>query len=204
MLSNYFKVARVAALSLFTALAVFFSVVLASANADASILFGPSFSYQSVKSTDNTGIAGGTQNSSALGADGKLGLLIEGTIFYIGGLYSYETTAASASSDAKVTGMAYGPTVGVFNGAFALLGTYIMAADRKYSVSGLDAKISGGTGFRVDMSYVAGLTGSIGVGPQLTYRSIKYTKSTPAGGVENSNTYEESSIYPSIIFWFRF
>jgi hypothetical protein len=198
MILNSLNVSRVAALSLFTAFVVFFT----SALADASILFGPSFSYQSVKSTDNTGLAGGAQNSSVLGVDGKLGILIEGTVFYIGGLYSYEST--TASSTAKVTGAAYGPTVGIFNGAFALLGTYILSADRTYSVSGSDSKISGGTGFRVDMSYVAGLTGSIGVGPQLTYRSIKYTKSTPAGGIENSNTYEESSIYPSIIFWFRF
>jgi hypothetical protein len=175
---------------------------LSSFSANASILFGPSVTYQSVKSTDNTGLASGNQNSSALGADAKLGLLIEGTVFYVGGLYSYLST--TDTPDFKVTGAEYGPSAGIFNGAFALLGTYIMKADRTYSVSGSDAKISGGTGIRVDMSYVAGLTGSIGVGPQITYRSVKYTKSTPAGGLENDNTYEETSIYPSIIFWFRF
>lgn len=181
---------------------VLVTLITFGTSAYASILFGPAVTYQSVKSIDNTGSAGGNQNTNALGADAKLGLLIEGTIFYVGGLYSYESTAGDPNM--KVVGSSYGPTVGIFNGAFALLGTYIINADRTYSVSSVDTKISKGTGFRVDMSYVAGLTGSVGVGPQVTYRSIKYAKTTSAAGIESLNTYEESTIYPSVVFWFRF
>jgi hypothetical protein len=177
-------------------------LLVGSTSAQASILFGPSVTYTTVKTTDQTGFAGGDSNTSALGADAKLGVLIEGTVLYIGGLYSYEST--TGNSNTKMTGANYGPTIGLFDGAFALLGTYIMGGSRTYSAGSVDSKISNGTGFRVDMSYVAGLTGSIGVGPQLTYRDIKYTKSTPASGIETSNTFEESTLYPSIVFWFRF
>jgi hypothetical protein len=170
--------------------------------AQASILFGPSVTYTSTKTTDQTGFLGGDSSSNALGADAKLGLLIEGSIFYIGGLYSYES--AEGDGGAKMTGSSYGPTVGLFDGAFALLGTYVMGGSRTYTTTSGDAKVDDGTGFRIDMSYVAGLTGSLGVGPQLTYRTIKYSKSTPVGGTETSNSYQESEISPSLIFWFRF
>ena len=172
---------------------------LFTTQAHASILFGPSIGYWSTKTTDQTGFLS-TTNSSTLSADGKLGLLIEGTIFYIGGMYSYQSDSTDA---VKMTGGYYGPSLGIFNGAFALIGTYILNGDRTYKQSGADYKLSNATGFRVDMSYVAGLTGSIGIGPQLTYRDIKYAKSTAPNAAETSNSYQESGVYPSIVFWFR-
>ncbi len=179
--------------------ALLFAALFAASTAQASILFGPSVSYTTTKSTDQTGFLSNVNDNVLLG-EGKLGVLIEGTVFYIGGLYSYQST----SGDTKMSGNYYGPSAGIFDGAFALLGTYVMGGERTYTVTGGEEKISNASGFRVDMSYVAGIAGSIGIGPQLTYRDIKYTKSTPTSGVESSNTYQESGFYPSIILWFRF
>lgn len=174
-----------------------------AASAQASILLGPAVTYQSVKSTDNTGFAGGNQNSNALGLDGHLGILIEGTIIYIGGVYDYLSN--TPTSDTKITGTEYGPTLGIFDGAFSILGTYLMSGQRTYTAAdGTTATLAQGTGWRADITYVAGFGPSLGVGPQLTYRTMKYAKSTPSSGTETSNTYEESSIYPSLVFWFRF
>lgn len=176
------------------------TVLFASAAAQASILFGPSVSYTTSKVTDQTGFLGGDSNSNLLLGEAKLGILIEGTAIYFGGLYSYQST----SGDAKISGQYYGPSLGIFDGAFALIGTYVLGGGRTYSVTGGDAKLNEASGFRVDMSYVAGIGSAIGIGPQLTYRDIKYAKSTGVGGTETSNPYQESGFYPSIIVWFRF
>jgi len=174
-------------------------LLFVATQAQASILIGPSVSYTTTKSTDQTGFLSNTNDNVLLG-EGKLGILIEGSVIYFGGLYSYQST----SGDTKMSGNYYGPSLGIFDGAFALIGTYVLGGERTYPVTGGENKITNASGFRVDMSYVAGLTGSIGVGPQLTYRDIKYAKSTPANSVETSNTYQESGFYPSIVFWFRF
>jgi hypothetical protein len=176
------------------------SITFAASVSQASILFGPSFSYTTSKVNDQTGFAGGNSNSNQLLGEGKLGILIEGTVLYIGGLYSYQTT----SGDTKVTGNYYGPSIGLFDGAFALIGTYVLGGGRSYTLTGGEAKLNEASGYRVDMSYVAGIGSAIGVGPQLTYRDIKFAKSTPVGGTEASNPYQESGFYPSIVFWFRF
>lgn len=176
------------------------TTTLTTTSAEASILFGPSVSYTTSKVTDQTGFLGGDSSTSSLLGEAKLGLLIEGTVLYIGGLYSYQTDGG----DSKVSGNYYGPSLGLFDGAFALIGTYVLGGGRTYTVGASEAKLGEASGYRVDMSYVAGIAGSIGVGPQLTYRDIKYAKSTPTGGSETSNSYQESGFYPSIVFWFRF
>ncbi len=181
-------------------LIAFALTLLAATSAHASILFGPSVSYTTSKVTDQTGFLGGNSNTNDLLGEAKLGILIEGTSIYFGGLYSYQ----SVSGDAKASGQYYGPSLGIFDGAFALIGTYVLGGGRTYTVTGGEAKLAEATGFRVDMSYVAAIGNAIGVGPQLTYRDLKYAKSTPVGGVETSNSYQESGFYPSIIFWFRF
>jgi hypothetical protein len=176
------------------------AVALLTSTAHASILFGPSVSYTTSKVNDQTGFAGGNSNSNELIGEAKLGVLIEGTVLYFGGLYSYQST----SGDSKVAGSYYGPSLGLFDGAFALIGTYVLGGGRTYTVTGGEAKLAEATGYRVDMSYVAGIGSAMGIGPQLTYRDIKYAKSQGVGGVETSNSYQESGFYPSIILWFRF
>lgn len=176
------------------------TTALTTATAEASILFGPSVSYTTSKVTDQTGFLGGDSNTSSLLGEAKLGLLIEGTVLYIGGLYSYQ----SVGGDSKISGNYYGPSLGLFDGAFALIGTYVLGGGRTYPLGAGEAKLGEASGYRVDMSYVAGISSALGVGPQLTYRDIKYAKSTPAGGSETSNSYQESGFYPSIVVWFRF
>ena len=172
-----------------------------SGSAEASILFGPAVRYQTLKTTDQTTFAGGSHDKKVLAADGHLGVLIEGTPLYIGGLYTYES---SNTDNDKMTGSNYGPTIGYFSGAFSVLGTYIMAGDRTYTVSNVESKLSNGLGYRVDIAYVAGLFSNVGVGPQITYRSIKYSKSQAGAAAQADNSFEETSIDPALVFWFRF
>lgn len=176
-------------------------LALVAPPAQASILFGPAVRYQTLKSTDQTTFAGGTHDKSILAADGHLGILVEGTPLYIGGLYSFENSTTDAD---KLSGSSYGPTIGYFSGAFAVLGTYLMSAERTYTISNVQSKLSNGQGFRADVSYVAGLTGSMGVGPQITYRSVKFAKSQAGAAAIGDSTYEETSIDPALVFWFRF
>lgn len=177
------------------------AIMLFATSSFASILFGPAVRYQTSKTTDQTGFAGGTHDTQSLTGDAHLGLLIEGTPLFVGGLYSLENTTTDSN---KMTGSNYGPTVGYFSGAFAVLGTYIMSGERTYTVSNVESKLTNGLGFRVDVSYVAGLFSNIGVGPQITYRSVKYSKSQAGTAAQSDNTFEETSIDPALVFWFRF
>ncbi len=183
-----------------TAVALAFTI---ATPAQASILFGPAVRYETLKTTDNgTGFAGGTNDSNQLVGDMHVGLLIEGTPVYIGGLYSYEAYKMTSSNSFK--GSSYGASVGYYSGALSLIGTYIIGGDRTYTNVNQDSKLSGGSGYRIDFAYVAGLTPAIGFGPQLTYQSIKYSKSQLFGSAETSNSFEVTSFTPGVVMWFRF
>lgn len=174
----------------------------ATTAAQASILITPGLRYSSVKSDDQTGFLGGDSDTSQLSGDGRVGLVLDDAGIYLGGLYRYE--GYTGDSDTKMTGTAYGASAGVVGRQFALIGTYILDGERTYKNGNAEAKLAKATGYQVDVMWVAGVTATFGIGPQLTYRNVKYAKSTPASAAETDNTYTETSIDPGIVLWWRF
>jgi hypothetical protein len=169
--------------------------------AEASFLFTPGVRYESVKIEDNAGIATDT-DSHALTIDGRAGIVLDVAGIYVGGLYRYEDSVSGGSN--KIKGSAYGPSAGIVTRQFALIGTYLLNGERTYSAGAAESKLSQGKGVQFDVMYVAGVTETFGIGPQLTYRDVKFEKSTPFGAVENDNTVTETTIEPGIVLWWRF
>ena len=188
------------ALIRFSVLGVLVAAALVAPKAEASILIFPAARYESLKSSDTTGLVG-NGDSRVLSADGRLGLVFDTAGIYLGGLYRYEDSMSGAN---KAKGTGYGASAGIVARQFAIIGTYILDAERTYSSGTVESKVSQGKGMQIDVMYVAGVTATFGIGPQLTYRDIKFARSTPSGGVENENTYQEKTIEPGIVFWWRF
>lgn len=172
---------------------------LASSNANASIVITPGLRYQSTKSKDANGVMPET-DTQVLAGDGRLGIAFDTAGIYLGGLYRYEQTI---SGDDKMTGTGYGASAGIISRQFAVIGTYILNAERTYKTTS-ERDLTGGTGYQVDVMYVAGITAEFGIGPQLTYRNVKFTKSQIAPAAEVETKYTETSIDPGIVLWWRF
>lgn len=178
---------------------LFVAVISAAPDAEASIVITPGIRYQSIKSKDANGVVS-ESDSQVMAGDGRVGIAFDTAGIYIGGLYRYESTV---SGDDKMKGTAYGASAGIISRQFALIGTYIMNAERKYTTSS-ELDLREGTGFQVDAMYVAGITATFGIGPQLTYRDVKFKKAQVGSAAEVDTKYQETSIDPGIVLWWRF
>lgn len=181
---------------------VFVGSVFAGSTANAELVFAPAFRYESIKSTDNSGIVG-SQDSRTLILDAKLGSAASSDGLYWGGIYRYEDTAFGGGG-AKISGSGIGPSIGYVSGAGSIIASYFILAERKLTSGGAENKLSQGAGLQIDVAWTPEISSNFGLGPQLTYRSIKYSKSQIGAGTETSNSYEETTIDPAIALWWKF
>jgi len=168
-----------------------------ASTASATIVFSPGVSY----SSNDTDTGSGTSSGSELLLDVKLGYIFP-MGFYVGGIYhNASNSAGSAVNDEKAT--AFGPSVGYFSPmGFYVTGHYFLVAERNdYGVAGGDA--SEGTGPQVDLGWVFPLTSVFSMGPQLTYRSLNYSKAD-VGGVATDIDVTRTEIRPYISLFFMF
>jgi len=193
------SVARSIRNSLVTATALLTAALtlVAPAAARADIVFFPGLGY-----TTQTEKVGGTKTTDTklIDGDGRLGWVSMSSGLYIGGMYKYED---GSGLDTKIKATSIGPSVGFISGGLAIVGTYFLQGTRDVTTSGVETQYKKGTGFQVDLAYMAGVSQSIFVGPQISYRSIKYTQSTSAG-VTSDAQYELDTVQPTLAFLFKF
>lgn len=179
---------------LFTSLMfLFFSSSLFSSFATAQIVFAPSFSYISEKQDDN----GAISENKLTFYDFRLGY-IHASGLYLGAMYSMTGIADTNNSN---SGYAAGPTLGFshYSGFYGLFTYYLIAEQNTSSVQ----KYTGGMGPQIDIGWAFPVTPMFHLGPQLSYRSVKYDKSV-TGGVSTSTDFTRSNIVPAIVLWFNF
>ncbi len=172
------------------------------ATAQAEIVFSPTGTYSSNKVADTVG---GTANTitetSAQTIDFRLGLVFS-TGAWVGGLYKMEN--ASLGSSANYTGTAYGPSLGFLLNGLNLIGTYFLGANRSYNNSGTVTQYTPGTGYQIDLGYYFAVTKGFGLGPQLSYKNIKYTQTQIGAAPATPDTREVTSVDPYVAIFFIF
>lgn len=167
-------------------LSVFFCVF----SAQAEINFSPSFSYFKLED-ENGGAA--TSELELTTYDFKLGYVHSSGLF-LGGMYQM-----SKFNDDQAT--AVGPTLGFkhYSGFYALF-TYFLMAEQE---SGASTTFTDGMGPQIDVGWMFPLTYMFYIGPQISYRSINYSK-VDISGASVETDFTRSNVLPYISLWFRF
>lgn len=164
-----------------------------SLSAQAGAVFAPAYSYsqQSVETNGNS------SDSKVTSLDLRLAYLDKSGL-YLGGMYAM-ANGSSDSASSKTT--AIGPSVGfnAKNGFFVIF-TYFLTAQHKITDG---PKYTDGMGPQIDLGWIFPLTESLFLGPQMTYRSINYTKSETGGVSATTDTTYQSTV-PYITMWYKF
>jgi len=154
-------------------------------------VFNPAFMYLYSNTTDG----GSTSTTSRVLADISLGYKFSSPI-YLGGLYSYDSTSTTSSSSTTTdTFGSYGPSLGLLTDNVYLIFTYFVASTETTS----NHSYSSGSGFQVVLGYKFDMGSSWGLGPQVNYRSLAYTK-------DGNSTVDHhyTTLLPYVSLWFTF
>ena len=173
-------------------------VMFAAPRARAEFVLFPGLGYttQTVKSNGTK-----TVDTKLISADGRLGYMSMGSGFYIGGMYKYESGTGDSTS---VKAVSTGASLGFVMSGFSLIGTYFLQGTRDVTTAGVDKQYKKGTGFQVDAAFMAAFSEGFFVGPQISYRSIKYAESSTLGVTNTSENYQLDTIQPTLAFLIKF
>ena len=175
---------------------LFFTVIFCTvftSPAQANYLFTPSVTYFSQQLDDGTSPESDVKVTVL---DFRLGYVFDFGL-YVGGLYSiHDYDLLSDSSDSY-----FGPTVGYYWKGLLVAFSYYLYGERDLSNGA--GKYSSVNGYQLDFSYTVFLTESFGIGPQLTYHSIKFSEIEVAG-LASPADYNFSGITPYFNFTFKF
>ena len=167
--------------------------LMAASVSYANIVVSPGVSYMSDKTDRTTPTVESGESQQTL-VDARLGYILPMGL-YLGGMYSH-----IGSDNANSNGNMMGPTVGYFSsttGFYTLL-TYHISGE-----FGDTVKYTGAQGPQVDVGWIFPVTRYFSIGPQLTWRSIEYSK-IESGAVSVDTDYKRSTIAPYISLWFMF
>lgn len=174
-------------------------VTIASSQAFADYIFGPALSYETLKEEVDGST---TDDTKMLTLDLRLGYVFNQNGLYVGAMYKLEKDDFQGGD---LNGYALGPSIGYVNSnGFSALVTYHIMAERKYTSSGTEAKYSSGQGYQLDIAYAPEITSGFGIGPQMTYRYVKFEKQKIGPAPETSTSREITSLDPTLVFWFTF
>lgn len=182
------------------------AVFFAGSYAQAGIVFSPNVYYATSDSKDAN--SNTTTKSSETNFDLRAGFLMPMGV-YLGGIYSMTSakTDTNGATD-KDEGTKMGASVGYMTGGFSLIAHYFLSAEKKLTASdGSSIKFKSGSGFGFDIGYHWMVAGNFGLGPELSYSSITYTKRTLTSGAVSTDVtknYELAEIMPKIGLWFVF
>lgn len=171
-----------------------------AADASASVQFGLGLSYETSR-TQSTAGHYGTSDDKVLIADAKLGWVFDENGFFLGGMYKYENGDFLGSN---LRGSAIGPSIGLVRDGFSLIATYHIFADQQFNVAGVEDKISGGRGFQLDLAWTPEIYPGFGLGPQLTYRTVRFEKRKVGSNPEGPTNDEVTTLDPYLLLWFKF
>jgi hypothetical protein len=176
---------------------VFFA---AGSSALAQVVFDPAVRHTKIKVTDASGVQGSIDTRQTV-FDLKLGYLLAPHGVLVGGMYKIEN-ANFRGGDSR--GYAIGPVVGWTDGRFLVAGTVFLTGERKLTTGGVETKYSSLAGYQLDLAYTCAITTSFGLGPQLTYRSVKFGKTAVGSAAESGQSLEETEMIPAIALHFAF
>lgn len=116
---------------------------------------------------------------------------------YLGGLYSLASTKIIQQADSYYLA----PTVGYnYMGGYALV-SYILAGEQDLASGGI--KYGSASGYQVTLGYALPINEEIYLAPEISIRNVDYDKEETQG-VGDKTSRKDSTIYPSIAFWFKF
>lgn len=142
-----------------------------------------------------------TATSNTLGANIGFGYVLSTAPLYLGGTYDYEDLSGS-NVTGKYTQTAYGLTVGMMTQNLYLLASYLLSGQYDSKDTGSTLVYKKGSGFLVRLGYGFDL-GTVTVGPEIAYRSIKFTEQT-SGSVTTTVDITRDSILPYFNATFKF
>ena len=151
--------------------------------------------------SDSTKVSSVTATSTRLGANISFGYILPAAPLYLGAMYDYEDLSGS-NITGKYTQTGYGLTVGMMTQNLYLLANYILSAQYDSKDTGSTTVYKKGSGFLVRLGYGFDL-GTITVGPEIAYRSIKYTERT-SGSATTTVDITLDSILPYFNATFKF
>lgn len=153
------------------------TVFFVSSTVQAAVVFNPSVFYYTREDNDSE------FNQQIINL--KLGYISDQGL-YLGVAYDMESREyGDGASDTDRDSL--GGTIGYVSGGWQFLGTYYFDSDYEEE---------SGSGYAVDVGYIFGLGGSLGIGPLLSYRHFTYDD-------DGSDT-EHKNLLPSIQFQFTF
>lgn len=171
-----------------------------SATASANFVIAPGLGYytQSDEATQPALLTTDTETTE-LRADVKVGYILPMGL-YLGGMYAHiGQEVCSGGTCADSSGFLVGPSIGYHSlTGFYILGTYHIMGEQ-----GDTLKLTGGKGPQVDLGWVFPISTYVGIGPQITWRSIEYDK-VESAGLSQDTDYKNSSIAPYVSLWFMF
>lgn len=116
---------------------------------------------------------------------------------YVGGLYSLSSTKFVQNADSYYIA----PTVGYNYMNLYVLASYIIAGEQDLASGGVKYGKASGTQFT--FGYALPINEEVFFGPELNVRTVEY-KDEEVQGIAGPTTRKDSTIYPSLAFWFRF
>ncbi|MCJ8277214.1 MAG: hypothetical protein HRT44_06405 [Bdellovibrionales bacterium] len=165
------------------------SLIMAS-SAWGSIVFAPGLIYESVD-TENNGVS---SSSDRLNLDLKFGYVLPMGL-YLGGMYNMDQYGDDLEANS------IGATVGYYSmmGFYSLF-TYHFMGERDVNAT---TKYTGAAGPQIDIGWVFPLSSFFAIGPQLSYKSLEFSK-IEVGSVETDTNDKRTVIEPSVSLWFMF
>lgn len=172
------------------------AMVLVGSVANAQFVISPSVSYISTK-YEGTQNAVTPSEATATYVDARVGYIMP-MGFYFGGMYS------NISGNSGTSGYNVGPSIGFhdMSGFYGIL-TYHLAGQMDVGTTTGTVTFKNPAGPQVDVGWIVPVTSMFHVGPQVTWRSLKYSKANIAG-VEVDTDQKITNIQPYITFWFMF
>lgn len=116
---------------------------------------------------------------------------------YLGGLYSLASTKIIQEADSYYIA----PTVGYNYKNGYVLASYFIAGEQDLASGGI--KYGGAKGYQFTFGYALPLGEDVFLGPEMNVRSISY-KDEETQGIAAPTTRKDTTVYPSIAFWFKF
>ena len=198
MMPLAFKPYAHASLAYLASFAAFVMLTFAAPLARAEFVLFPGLGYttQTVKSNGTK-----TVDTKLVSADGRLGYMAMGSGLYIGGMYKYESGTGDSTT---VKAVSTGASLGFVKSGFSLIGTYFLQGTRDVTTAGVEKQYKKATGFQVDVAFMAAFSEAFFVGPQISYRSMKYAESSTLGVTNTSENYQLDTIQPTLAFLLKF
>jgi hypothetical protein len=166
----------------------------------AQVAFDPAITYRQTKITDQSG-AVGDSDASQSAIDLKLSYFFREQSLFVGGIYKLENSDFTGGTS---RGYLVGPVIGWRNNGWMVDASYQFIGERVEKIGGTETKFTEPGALQIDAAYTYMVTPRFGLGPQLTYRDVKYDKSNVGSAGKTSAYLKDRTFEPYIAMHFDF